>query len=818
MQQGKSLAYLINQWIITICALVTLFLGFSVLVGIWEPLHQPIFAQIRPTYYKMSYDTAMNFCIAGVGLFAIFFQWKYVARIVAVILFIMGILILVQGIFHINFHLIERLLFIHSDAITEMAQRKVPITALCFMSAGVVFGSVMLKKSIERWTIVLAGWVGILLPSIGILCLFGYVIEPGNQYISGWGLLAPMATDTAMGFVALGAGITSFVAYTSQRTGIQLKKSSPILITIFVSLISLIFWRILITNDQEFTDLSPVLAAFTIVKELSVSVLVGFAVYFSQRAHYYAKNSKHLVALTRATLEASANGLFVIDHKQRIVGRNKKLVEMWEVPDSLGAETDFNKIVEFAGDRLNNKDEFYSIIQEIKDNPEASASFEMYLKNGLIFEFHSFPQYLNDKIIGRVFSFHDITSHKQIENKLLYQATHDVLTGLANRFLLLDHIEQAIAHERRRERELAILFFDLDRFKPINDSLGHAVGDSLLKSVANRLKSHTRDGDTLARLGGDEFVLLAIDIETDNDVLLLVERYIEALNKPFFIENYELHIKCSMGISVYPRDGKDAKTLLKNADIAMYRAKTSELHFQFYTTQMQEQVATRLSLEHELRYALVRKELVLFYQPIFDLKSQKICALEALVRWKHPVRGLISPKDFITIAEETGIIVDIGRWVLRSACEQIKAWEKKQLAVGNISVNVSEKQLKRLDFHLEVDRVLQETEIEARTLQLEITETLLIDGAHSVEMLEKLKNIGIVLAIDDFGTGYSNLSYLKHFPVDKLKIDRAFIKDIPENKDSKAIVLDYYCHGENFTLAYLGGRGRNRRTVEVFVH
>ena len=394
---------------------------------------------------------------------------------------------------------------------------------------------------------------------------------------------------------------------------------------------------------------------------------------------------------------------------------------------------------------------------------------------------------------GIVLNARDISRHKSLETQLVQRALHDQLTGLPNRTLFMDRLEQAIERSARRGKFAAVLFLDLDRFKLVNDNLGHDNGDQLLVKVAERLRGCLRRVDTIARIGGDEFTVLLEDVGVSADAALVAERIIEAFRGSFRIENQEIFVGASIGIALGGRDqGTTAQGLLRNADIAMYRAKANgRACFEVFKASMRETVKGRLKMETELRRALDRGELRLHYQPQVDLRSARIVGLEALVRWEHPERGLVPPGSFIPMAEETGLILPIGRWVLETACRQASIW-RADTEIGLdlvMAVNLSPRQFRHPRLVQDVGQVLAESGLDASGLEVEITEgTAMGDADATVKTLEHLKAIGIRLAIDDFGTGYSSLGYLKRFPIDVLKVDRSFVAGLPANRGDAAIV------------------------------
>lgn len=368
-------------------------------------------------------------------------------------------------------------------------------------------------------------------------------------------------------------------------------------------------------------------------------------------------------------------------------------------------------------------------------------------------------------------------------------AYHDALTGLPNRQLFLDRLDVAIASAHRSGIQLAVFFLDLDRFKLINDSLGHSVGDKLLQVVARRIRALLRDDDTVTRIGGDEFTVLVPSVEKVEDATIVARRVRETLKLPIIIDGRELFVTASVGVSLYPNDGDDAETLLKNADTAMYRAKTQGRDtVQLYAPAMNARALEQLTLENRLRRALPNGELELFYQPIVAMNTRRICAMETVIRWRHPELGLLAPDAFVALSETTGLIVPIGEWVLRTACRQLREWQEAGLPELRASVNLSVRQLQQPDFVTLVSEILCETHVPPETIELEITESMAMQSdGDTLGKLRELKRLGLRISIDDFGTGYSSLSALRLFPADSLKIDRSFVGHIVTDPDDAAI-------------------------------
>jgi diguanylate cyclase (GGDEF)-like protein/PAS domain S-box-containing protein len=392
--------------------------------------------------------------------------------------------------------------------------------------------------------------------------------------------------------------------------------------------------------------------------------------------------------------------------------------------------------------------------------------------------------------IGAVIVFRDVSVARAMARQITHSAEHDFLTGLPNRMLLNDRISQAIASARRHTRHVAALFLDLDGFKHVNDSLGHPIGDKLLQSVATRLVAAVRGTDTVSRQGGDEFVVLLPDLLQPEDAAVMAGRILRDVAQPHLVDQYELHVTTSIGVSVFPDDGADAETLIKNADTAMYQAKENgRQSFQFFKPAMNARAVERQSIEENLRRALERREFTLHYQPKINLKTAEITGAEALIRWTHPSRGPISPAQFIPIAEDCGLIMPIGRWVLRHAAQQAQAWVDAGLRPVTMAVNVSAMEFRDDDFLRGLFAILDESRLAPRALELELTESVLMKRVASTALiLQTLRKSGVQVAIDDFGTGYSSLSYLRKFPIDTLKIDQSFVAQIDNGDDDAAIV------------------------------
>lgn len=622
------------------------------------------------------------------------------------------------------------------------------------------------------------------------------------------------------------------------------------------------------------------------------------------------------LSLLRATLECTADGIMMVNGTGQVVDWNQKFVNMWRIPQQLMEAGPEKLSFEYILDQLSDPSAIIADVDFLYKNPDWQGELgKLFFKDGRIFERYTQPQRIGSEIVGRVYSFrditqrhfaeeallirkraieasthgiaiidisldnhpiiyannafqritgfdmevvlgksltclegnktdqahlkridlairehreevvelellrrdkesiwceinvapvkdaslqvrhyictlNDITQRRDMEQQLVRQATHDALTELPNRVLLLDRVEQAILLATKKNGMMAFLFLDIDKFKMINDTLGHSVGDKLLVAVSNRLLIATNEFDTVARFGGDEFVVLMSDIAASNQGELMAQELLSILEKPFKIDTHTLHITASIGISIFPKDGNDYESLMKNADLSMYHAKDNGRNtYRVFEAEMNNRIVNHVQLENALSYALKKKEFYLVYQPLIDLRKNKIVGVEALIRWENALLGQVPPLDFIPIAEENGLIIDIGAWVLEEACMQLMRWQEKGLLDFLVAVNISGRQLHQSQLIELLDKTLSKTKLPPKYLELELTESLLITNiGHIVDTMYKIKDKGIKLAIDDFGTGYSSLSYLKQFPIDKLKIDQSFVKEIMSKENDAAIV------------------------------
>ncbi len=524
------------------------------------------------------------------------------------------------------------------------------------------------------------------------------------------------------------------------------------------------------------------------------------------------------LSLIRATIESSTDGILVVSSDGKIVDYNERFLALWNIPEVVIKAKDDKILLEYVIEQLESPEIFRQSTKEIYKTDAVSID-TLTFKDGKVFDRYSQPHKLNGVSVGRVWSFRDITKRFYLEKKLEHQASHDGLTDLPNRILLYDRIKQGIAFAARDKNKIGVLFLDIDRFKLINDSLGHGAGDKLLIEVAMRLKSSLREGDTLARLGGDEFVMVVLDIKKDEYIFTIARKLIELFKEPFKIADRTLDISTSIGISVYPNDGEKAEDLLRNADLAMYRAKDEGMNrFQFYMKDMNDNSLKRLEIESEMRRALERKEFFLTYQAQHDSFTGRVVATEALIRWNHPQKGIVLPMDFIPQAEVSGLIIAIGEWVLRTACQQCKAWQDSGLGAAHIAINVASQQLRQSTFVDTIKTILQETGLEPEYLEVEVTENVMLSSAEIAQTIQNIRALGVRVALDDFGTGNSTLGYLRKSAIDKLKIDKSFVDNIETDRNDEILIKSIIAMARSLELDVVAEGVETKKQLDFLQH
>jgi diguanylate cyclase (GGDEF)-like protein/PAS domain S-box-containing protein len=498
----------------------------------------------------------------------------------------------------------------------------------------------------------------------------------------------------------------------------------------------------------------------------------------------------------RSLFEHNPDAIMSLDRRGRIVSMNPSTEWMSGYTRSELLNRSFMPLLPRDQHRKNIR-RFIEVISGRSQNYETVAI----TKNGnrLILDVTSMPIWVNNEIVGIFCIIKNVTEHKKMEERMNYLAYHDALTELPNRSRFQECLERTLRKAAEKRTLAAILFLDLDRFKLVNDTLGHTVGDALLKKVAERLKANLPPGNIVSRQGGDEFLIL-LDTDSREVVTETAEKILQSLSASFILDEHEIYITPSIGIALYPNDGRTADVLLKKADRAMYQAKRQGKNTYQYYSSVLDTWSDQLEIERLMRKALEGKEFILLYQPKVDIADRKIRGVEALIRWEHPMLGMVPPSQFIRVAEESGLIVPLGEWTLRTACRQIKMWQDQGYEPFTISVNLSIRQFYQSNLVSMIDGILRETGLAAKYLELEITESMTMDIHKASNILHELKKLGVRIAIDDFGTGYSSLNYLKNLPIDSLKIDQSFIRDLPDNSSVKNIVAAMISMAHNLNL------------------
>jgi diguanylate cyclase (GGDEF)-like protein/PAS domain S-box-containing protein len=490
-------------------------------------------------------------------------------------------------------------------------------------------------------------------------------------------------------------------------------------------------------------------------------------------------------SLLNATLESTADGILVVDSNRRITSINRQYLRMWHLDENYINLGDDHLLVAAVIDQVKDPDHFLARVEDLYRQPLFDSDDTVEFNDGRVFRRLSKPQYIDGEVVGRVWSFIDVTTQKKLESDLERMAFYDDLTGLANRALFHDHLSQAIARNERNGKFVAVLYLDLDNFKTINDSLGHSVGDGLLKAVGAQLVGCLRRSDTAARLGGDEFAILVEDVDNRREALQMAERVMARLREPLTVGSHRVLTTASVGVT-FGTAGSTSEQLLRNADLAMYRAKAQgKNRYEEFQDHMHTAMLAHLELEADLRRTMLQEQLTVFYQPIVDLQTAALVGFESLVRWRHPTRGLLPPSEFIARAEELGVISGIDSFVLDESCRQLNEWDAQGLASRDllINVNVSASEVADPALADRVSGVLQARAMDPARLVLEITESSIMTNLRgAVVNLRALKRLGLSLAVDDFGTGYSSLSHLSTLPIDILKIDRSFIEAAPDDE------------------------------------
>jgi diguanylate cyclase (GGDEF)-like protein/PAS domain S-box-containing protein len=617
--------------------------------------------------------------------------------------------------------------------------------------------------------------------------------------------------DPLWSFGYIAVGIAGIYALHIKQSNVQNAKisskmsifntSSPyILVMIFIA-VELIYSHGSITAGMVITSMLVIIKQFLVIID-NKNLLQDISVLNYELEDKVKRRTRELEESQqryKSLFEQNSSAVYSLDLEGKITSINSACEKLIGYPSEEILDTSVFDLLDKEGKEIS-----LSYFSRVVD--EGSQTFEIPFttkdKTKLELEVTGVPIKVDNVVIGMYGIIKDITENKKSRQKIHHMAFHDSLTGLPNRRLFQNTLEQLLADLKNTSLKAAVMYIDLDRFKGINDTLGHEMGDQLLVAVSNRLKNCLRNTDLIARQGGDEFTVLLPNLISKSDAATVAEKIINALNEAFLINEQELAVSGSIGIAIFPEDGKDSVTLMKNADAAMYRVKDEGKNgYQLYTSEINEIAAKKFTLEKNLKQALKQNELLLYYQPQVDVRSNKIIGAEALVRWKHPKLGLISPGEFIPLAEETGLILPMSEWILKTACSQMKLWLNKGYELPKIGVNISPKQFQLNNFIETISGILKDTGLKGEYLDFEITESIAMQKENEViSKILELRRMGSTVSIDDFGTGYSSLSYLKKFPITTLKIAQQFVSEIQSDSDEEAIVSAIIAMAKNLNL------------------
>lgn len=801
-------SYYISLYLTIVFSTLTLILGLSVIIG-W---HSGIvfLIQYYPNTVAIVYNTALCFIALSFSIF-LFLNWHYKSAIIlSLAVFILSGLALAQHVFSINLG-IDEIFFHHYQSIENAyAGRMAANTAFCFLliATALILMNFSGNQPINNS---LAGALSLLVFCLAVLFISGYFSDIQQAY--KWGNKTPMSINTGIGFLLLSLAMMSL--YWHNNTIHQLNSSiaMPYLSSFCIMLtFSLLSFEIF--KKEKELNLSTNLSLTTFALGILFSILFGLIIRLWQLAKISTATAKYALSEVNATLESTADGILVVDRTGNVMNYNKRFLNMWYQKERFLKTINYHDIKLMINKQLINRREAIQRINKILKNPDYQQAFELKLKNNTYYHCYTQPLKLDDEIIGRVWSFRDITIPKRLEMELSHQSTHDTLTNLPNKVLAINILGYAMKTAVSSKKIIGVYLLDLDRFTQINDVFGHSKGDEIIKAVSKRLIDCMPMNHVLGRLSGDQFIVIA-SINNSKEVVTGVTRLMSAFHEPVKMNGHSIKMSCSVGISFYPKDGDTVDTLLSKADIALSRTKIEGRNsFQFYTQEMHSYTLEHILLESELRNAVAKNEFVLYYQPILKLSTLSVIGFEALIRWNHPGKGLILPDKFISLAEEIGVIGEIGDWVFVTVCKQIRAWQLQGFNNLKISINISPKQFKFRHFPKKVNELLSEFQVKPEFIELELTENILIDkSADIIDILSELKGMGIQISIDDFGTGYSCLSYLKDLPINVLKIDQIFVKDLKNNQSNQTLIKAIIAMAKSFNLSLIAEGIQNKHEL-----
>jgi len=799
---------------IVVCIGLLICIQSGIAIYGWMRYHNDL-PNIFPIFFVMGYKPAFCFYLTGISLVVLTLENKfsYSSLVASVIVIFMTIYPAIESLFSITIP-VYKMLFIHYMTEANFEQIS-PNSALNFLLANVAL-IMMNTGRPHHYHVIWANFLGLIIFIAGSLFAIGYLIGM-QQIYQRYDILA-VGLNSAILFILFGISIIATAWYKSIKLHIDIIKTLPFNVFICFTIGTVLYWYVL-------HSLSIAAGSYSHVPEimfaigLAFTILITFTLYFAIASYETSQKRAKLLSLLNATLESTTDGIISINKKGEVLVYNTNFLKMWELTNTSEILKGTNLLTTLA-DRCQDTQKFIEKIDDLHRYLDVNGYYELTLKNDKIFECYSQPEYIEKSVIGRVWCFRDVTDNRRMQAQIIHQTTYDPLTSLPNRLLLSDRLTQAIMLAKKDNLMVATLLVDIDKFKLINDSFGHQLGDQLLKQFAQRLKGIVKTNDTVSHFSGDTFALVIANIKIIEDCIHVINECGQITAKSFQLTGQDIPLSCSIGISLYPKDGQDAETLIKNADAALQNAKSHSFgKFQFFTEEMSLLINERIMFGNEIRRAINERQFYLDYQPIFNLKTGEIDAVECLMRWKHPTEGLIPPTKFIRLAEENNLIDVLGEAAILNAATTIKKFQNMNLKPIRFCVNLSTPQLNQSKIALIIKNILEKAQIASSLLEIELTENILLEATRtSIEKLYEITQSGVTLSIDDFGTGYSSLRYLQEFPFSALKIDHSFVKNISnENRRGAAIVEAIVSMAQVLNLRIIAEGIENRQELDFLV-
>lgn len=791
---------------------MTIVLGSSVLIGWYSGITWLL--QYQANTIAMVYNTALSFLIFGICLLFLLFHYYKICQFLNIIAVTFSILALLQSATGINLH-IDELFFHHYYSSSNLFPgRMAPNSCVSFIIVGLVILIIGRDKLSFRMGVV-ASIFAIILFFMSLLFASGYFSSLERAY--QWSQFTPMALNTAIGFILLSLTLLFSLLYRCQYHGISVWPAMPLIIGQGMFLINSML--ALSVHEQEYINHVPSLLSLVIfILGTIFTLMFSSLFYYVQLERQRSKEEKKLRALTEATLDATNDGILAWNRRGIITHCNSKFTELWEVPAKDVKNYSIFDLLVNMSEKAKNKENFRELMDILIQPSESRKRITLELKGPRFLEASMQTSKSKELPLIQVLSFHDMTVVKNLENQMIHRNKHDLITGLPNKSSIFDILDTVIKDLVNDNHKFGVFIVDIDRFKQVNDVFGHSKGDQLLCMIAERLNDAVKNLGTLCSLGGDQFVILS-SLNHHVSAKKIIKAVLCALKPAFEFDHSYLTLSCAIGVAICPQDGIKADELLRCADIAMIRAKEQGRNsFAYYTKKLSEYTYERMLVENELYMALENEEFKLFFQPLVELKTQKVIGLEALLRWQNPRLGLLSPDNFLPYAHDLGLLTKIGTWVLNEACSQLNIWRQQGHHLIKISINVTAQQFKHAQLLHDINKALDHYALPGSCLEMELTEQTLIQGSEEViSTLRELRKKKITIALDDFGKGYSNLNRIKNFPLDKLKIDQSFISNLMYSENNKNLIKAIIYLAQTLNLSVLAEGIENQDQLNFLI-